>query len=467
MAFQTVAKAVKLKNLIDNAHKYLPHIGRCLSLELQYKRRHIYLEGYETEEEEEQGNTEKWKIEETGLQKLQNNLAKIYALTGSRMEGSGFEDGRIKVLGKEILSLRDISKENIQKWYAAGVNSGFGNVMKQETQHDTQVRSSRELDASQFTVSQKLLDDIALKWREDFIPSTVNSITNKATLSRHGQRFVPESVMVQPYKIVIYGPGDHFQLHRDTPEENLCGTFLISLFEDCEPNSMFEISEHGEHRAWHSDRGNGWCAFYPDIPHRVKPLDSGYRAILSFKLFSTEFERPVEWSTNTATKIKVDDFAKDIQNLQIPVGILCNHEYGYESKSLYGSDKLIIDAFKSKGLQVEMKPVLIRLVGTGPEPTYRDPPGHVLSKVFSITDEELDYVHRCLSGEERNPEFAESDEDIVFLDGQSRRYFGLWENEEEESIEYTGNESQPHSERSVYVRYAAIVTPKDGTALEA
>ena len=194
-----------------------------------------------------------------------------------------------------------------------------------------------------------------------FVPPSVSSITNKATLSRHGQRFVPESVMVQPYKIVIYGPGDHFQPHRDTPEENLCGTFLISLFEDCKPNSVFEISEHGEHKTWHSDRGNGWCAFYPDIPHRVKPLDSGYRAILSFKLFSKEFERPVEWSTNTATKIKVDDFAKDIQNLQIPVGILCNHDYGYESKSIYGSDKLLLDAFKSKGLQVEMKPVLIRL----------------------------------------------------------------------------------------------------------
>lgn len=418
------------------------------------------------EEEDEREYMMKWKMEETGLQKIQNNLAKIYALTGYRMERSGFEDGVIKVLGKDILSLRDISKENIQKWYASGVASGFGNVMKQETQHNTQVRSSRELDASQFTVSQKLLDDIALKWRQAFIPPSVSLKTNKATLWRHGQRFVPESVRVQPYKIVIYGPGDHFQPHRDTPEENLCGTFLISLFDDCEPDSVFEISENGEHETWCSDEGNGWCAFYPDIPHRVRPLDSGYRAILSFKLFSTKSERPVEWSTNTATKIKVDSLANDIKNLQIPVGILCNHEYGYKSKSIYGADKLLLDAFKNKGLQVEMKPVLIHLSGEGPRPTCYSMPGHVSSKVFSITDEELDYVHRRLLGEEIIPEFTKSDEDIVFLDGQSGRYFGLWESEEKPEIEHTGNESQPHSERSVYVRYAAIVTPKDGAALE-
>ena len=180
MAFQTVAKAVKLKNLIDNAHNYLPHIGRCLSLELRYKRRYIYRSGYETEggRRRTRATRRSGRRRKPRLQKLQNNLAKIYAFAGYRMERSGFEDGRIKVLGKEILSLRDISKENIRKWYAAGVNSGFGNVMKQETQHDTQVRSSRELDASQFTVSQKLLDDIALKWGED-VCSTIGQFDHE------------------------------------------------------------------------------------------------------------------------------------------------------------------------------------------------------------------------------------------------------------------------------------------------
>ena len=185
---------------------------------------------------------------------------------------------------------------------------------------------------------------------------------------------------------MIYGPGDHFQPHRDTPEKNLCGTFLISLFEHYKPYDAFEISEHGKYKSWSSHGSNGWCAFYPDIPHRVKPLDSGYRAILSFKLFSKNFGPPGEWSTNKAIRIKLDDLVKDIQNLQVPVGILCHHHYGYDSKSLYGSDKLLLDTFKSKGFQVEMKPVLIRFFGKGPKPTDGFPPGQVLSDVFSITD---------------------------------------------------------------------------------
>lgn len=109
------------------------------------------------------------------------------------MACSDFEDNSINVLGEETASLNDITMEDVKKWYSTGINSGFGNVIKQEIKHDSHVRSSRELDASQFTVSQELLDNIAMTW---------------------GEEFMPQSVMAQPYKIVIYGPGDHFQVIR-------------------------------------------------------------------------------------------------------------------------------------------------------------------------------------------------------------------------------------------------------------
>jgi hypothetical protein len=37
-----------------------------------------------------------------------------------------------------------------------------------------------------------------------------------------------------------------------------------------------------------SGSDNAWCAFYPDIPHRVNEVKSGYRAILNFKIFVKE-----------------------------------------------------------------------------------------------------------------------------------------------------------------------------------
>jgi hypothetical protein len=428
MTFQTAAKAVELKNLIDHAHTYLPTIGRCLSLELEYRYDHMHQDDDD---------------EDSKLEELQEKLVKIYDSKGYKMARSGFEDNSINVLGEEIASLNDITMDDVKKWYAAGTNSGFGNVIKQETQHDSHIRSSRELDASQFTVSQELLENIAMTW---------------------GEGFVPQSVMVQPYKIVIYGPGDHFQFHKDTPEENLCGTFLISLFQDCQPRDVFEIQQHGISTPWSGWKGrNGYCAFHPDIPHRVKPLDAGYRAILSFKIFATETENPREWSTSIANHLQTEKFVEELQNLDISVGILFRHHYGYDSKTIYGCDRLLLDAFERKELKVDLKPVLIHFSGTGPEPEsgfyYESDPGSTSSQVYSITDGALDYVRRRLSGEK--PEFPENlSEDTLFLDGQKCRGEGLWETEEQQASEWTGNESQPHSETSVYVRYAAIVHRK-------
>jgi hypothetical protein len=84
--------------------------------------------------------------------------------------------------------------------------------------------------------------------------------------------------------------------------------------------------------------------------------------------------------------------------------------------------------------------------------------------VYSITDEDLDYVRKRLSGTEEDESFEESHEEILFLDGESGSCEGLWETEIEQEIEYTGNESQPHSEHSVYVRYAAILGPTEAAS---
>ena len=447
MAFQTVAKAMELKTLIDNAHNYLPKIGRCISLEVDYRRRLIEDEDEDEDEEEDYEYKKQRKTTVSRgkkLEKLHDKLVEIYKTKGFRMASSGFERASISVLGKEFVSLRNISNLDVENWYRVGASSGFGNVLNQETQHDALVRSSRELDPSQFSVSQELLDDVALKWEKEFVPA---------------------SVTVQPYKIVIYGPGDHFKFHRDTPAERLCGTFLISLFQDCDPSYAFELHQSGDYWIWSSKGGNGWCAFYPDIPHVVHPLHSGFRAILSFKIFAKETENPQEWGINMVVKMNAKSFADEIQELNRPLGILLNHHYGYDSKSMYGCDKLLIDELMGKGLQVEMKPVLVHFEGQGPcGCQYEEPEVSVRSMVYSLTEEALEFVRKCQEQNQVEEQYTESNTDLVFLDGHGREREGLWDKEEQAQIEYTGNESQPHSENSVYVRYAAIVMSKDTMA---
>ena len=90
----------------------------------------------------------------------------------------------------------------------------------QQTQHDPKIRSSGELDNSDFSVEQEALDEIA---------------------KMGAKYFVPGSVVAKPYKLVIYRPGDHFSIHKDTPEKDLYETFFISLVEDCEPKVVFEV----------------------------------------------------------------------------------------------------------------------------------------------------------------------------------------------------------------------------------
>ena len=439
MAFRTVAKAVQLKNLIDQARHHLPTIGRCVSLELNFRR------SFGEEDEEAYRRKKNTRVtKDKKLENLQDQLVSIYRTQGFKMKEYGFEQAKISVLGKDFAAMENILLEDVQKWYSTGTFSGFGNVQKQQTEYNAEVRSSHELDPSQFSVSQELLDDIALKWGKDF---------------------APQSVTVQPYKLVIYGPGDHFILHKDTPEAHLCGTFLITLFQSCSPGDAFEIHQNGDSSGWDSDAQNGWCAFYPDIVHSITPLESGFRAILSFKVFTKEAKAQEEWTMDDALISRVQNVADQIRNLKRPVGILLKHHYGYKSKSLYGCDKRVLDGLKQKGLQVEMKPVLVHFEGTGPSLVeYADKNVQsVSSDVYSLTEEALDFVRKRLEGE-KVKRYREATKNLVFLDGHDPESESPWHHEFEEEIEYVGNGCQSHSENSVYVRYAAIVTLKDNMA---
>lgn len=50
-----------------------------------------------------------------------------------------------------------------------------------------------------------------------------------------------------------------------------------------------------------------------------------------------------------------------------------------------------------------------------------------------------------------------SGESIVFIDGVRMNKSDLWVSQVEDAAENLGNESRPHFEDSVYVRYAAVI----------
>ena len=289
---------------------------------------------------------------------------------------------------------------------------------------------------------------------------------------------VPKTVSVKPYKILIYGAGDRLQDHEETPEENLCGTFLVSLFSNSKPCDVFQLGDNGKTVFWEDlGIGRGWCAFYPDIPHRVIPLESGYRAILSFKVFAKGSVSPRKEQTSSSRAL-IDDIVNTAEKLKAPLGIILRHHYGYDRNSIYGADRLLLDRLEGKGLRTELKPILICFDGVG---RLIDEKGSAKSVVYPLTEECLDIVRRKLEAQNpikddeedhRPPKVAkrqkvDNEEEILFIHGDMRepnedRYGcferlwgsdrdGLWKLEVQELPE---DESYPHSEHIVYVRYA-------------
>ena len=228
-------------------------------------------------------------------------------------------------------------------------------------------------------------------------------------------------------------------------------------------------------------RENGWCAFYPDIPHRINVLESGYRAILNFKIFIKEpsVKEPSCLSWGETESNLVNAVVDEIEKAGFPLGILMKHHYGYDSNTIYGCDKLLLDCLRKKGFSVEIKPVLIYFEGVDRDWERNDPKdrGSIQSSVYSLTNDTLNIVRPKLENLFpnifKNSSAIDYDElentsnkrqkndvsnELLFIDGIENNSSGLWE-ENKETGGHLGNESRPYSETSVYVRYAAIVNP--------
>jgi len=184
-----------------------------------------------SDDEKDSGN-KKDPDDQEQTSEVQKRLLKLYETKCHNMSWKGFEDFELTVLGEKF-RVGDISQEHVEKWNAATTDSLFGNVALQETQHDATVRSSRELDTTQFEVGKDLLNAIAKKWEK---------------------KLTPKAVSVKPYRLLIYGAGDHFQYHKDTQEENLCGTFLVARFSNSKPADVFELSDKGTSVFWGGSR---------------------------------------------------------------------------------------------------------------------------------------------------------------------------------------------------------------------
>jgi hypothetical protein len=86
MTFHTAAKAVELKELIDNAPAYLPQIGRCILLEKEFREDYMRVRKEDSDS----------KDENSPIECIQNKLIGLYEMKGYHMNDEGFQSGELQ-----------------------------------------------------------------------------------------------------------------------------------------------------------------------------------------------------------------------------------------------------------------------------------------------------------------------------------------------------------------------------------
>ncbi|KAJ7634804.1 hypothetical protein FB45DRAFT_474826 [Roridomyces roridus] len=350
--------------------------------------------------------------------------------------------------------------ERLKEWYQSGTISGYGDVKAQETKIDPEVRNAREIPASEVSVSSDLLSKVEELW---------------------GASFFPTKVRAELYKIHVYGPGGMFKAHRDTPETNLVGTFLIGLGDTCkvvgqpywEEGALKVKSSPTEWTLFTADPGS-WVAFYPDVEHSVLEIKSGYRAVIAFKIFRQLLDVP-EVPADVAMHCQLK---KELVKIQAPYGILLDHRYPNGTAELNGFDAALYAA-AGEISDTKLLPVLVTC-GAAHYLEDRDA-GYCEAKVYPITEMHINALTEYLKKDKAE---GEKDTSPLFVDLKgtdaewihnygkktipfySHSFDGttvVWKKELEEGSEYTGNESRPYSEDSIYLSHALVLLPKRGT----
>ncbi|KAH8834178.1 hypothetical protein DL96DRAFT_1456806, partial [Flagelloscypha sp. PMI_526] len=328
----------------------------------------------------------------------------------------------------------------IKKWFSAATVSGYGDVRALETKIDETVRAAREISAEHIQLEDSLLRIVERTWSDN--------------------HFIPSQVRGQLYKMHLYGPRGHFQSHKDTPERDLVGTFLLGLGEDSY-HGNFKIGE----KRFTAAEGH-WVAFHPDVPHSVIPLGRDeYRATLAFKLFRTPESTP----DSEVAHSRSSTLLTALEMVPTPYGLILSREYCLGTEEFGAFDAALMGAIKtSTKLEHRVIPILTQFGASwyDPEAGDRTPDEDEKfsfdsnCKIFPLTKADVDLFYG------RNK--AESKKATAWYRNLRKVPFYLVDNLEKSSFtwkkdkneDFLGNDTRAEREDSLYLSYALIVQAK-------
>ncbi|KAI1381983.1 hypothetical protein F4677DRAFT_11617 [Hypoxylon crocopeplum] len=323
-----------------------------------------------------------------------------FAASGSISDAT-FADPRLEVEGVGNITL-PLRTEQAQQLIAKARQAPFGKGTR--TIVDTSVRNTWELDAS-------MLKFCNPQWQ---------SFLQQLCLTVQSQLGVKSNIKAELYKMLIYETGAMFKSHTDSIKApGMFGTLVI-----CLPS----VHDGGEIVVKHTSRKKtfnfsgmkqAYACWYSDVSHKVLPVKSGYRWVLTYNLtLPPEIARPSAELANGETRqlrhtirrwlVHSGDIECEDANIQASDSD-SDYYFYYGLEHEYTEDEISLAAMKS----VDRKRVkaLSAVSGSVPVDIFLA----ILEKE-ELNEVYEDYYHRrdyydCYEEEEEEEEEEDSDKD--------------------------------------------------------
>jgi len=178
------------------------------------------------------------------------------------------------------------------------------------------------------------------------------------------------------YKLNVYGKGDFFKAHKDTPrDQDMFGSLVVVLPTQHEGGQFVLRQEEKEWTLDFTDRFASatepsvcFVAFFGDTEHEVLPVTSGYHVTLTYNLYHIP-ALPSASSIPTPFHIKLKQALVDLVNdkSKLPnggyLGFGLVHEYVHTGRNLLdplldqlkGSDRGLADVCDELGLRYSLR----------------------------------------------------------------------------------------------------------------
>jgi hypothetical protein len=238
-----------------------------------------------------------------------------------------------------------LTAEQAQALHATSTPAPHG--QRERTVLDTRVRHTGEISA----------DHMALHWAPAAFAALQTEVAAALGL---------EHVEARLHSLLVYGPGQFFKPHQDTEKHPGMVASLVLVWPSAHLGGELQIWQADTVQQFASQHLHAqalrWCAFYADCRHEVKPVQEGWRVVLTFDLVLPTQEHAPQAAVHPA-------LAKALRELMLPAGVprrepwllLLDHEYtehGLRWPLLKGEDRPRVAALRAAADALGLVPQL-------------------------------------------------------------------------------------------------------------